>query len=131
MNGYAVSVEEKYALDSNNRMMQVKKIKKPGFFKRWLLNSVKDAISEEQTLNNQYSGDAIRSSTALVTKNNTSLDSQPMHLKIYRANGGTVVETTSYDRQKDRHQNQLHIIGHDTDLGEGLSKIITMESLRG
>ena len=130
MNGYTVSVEEKYALDSNSRTMQVKKIKKPGFFKRWLLNSVKDAINEEQAQHSNQASDTIRSSTGLVIER-TSLESQPMHLKIYRANGGTVVETTSYDRQKDRHQNQLHIIGHNTDLGEGLSKIITMESLRG
>jgi hypothetical protein len=60
-----------------------------------------------------------------------SLSSEPMRLSIYRANGGTVVETRVYDRQKDRSHNQLHIVSHDQDLGESLSKIITMESLRG
>lgn len=59
------------------------------------------------------------------------LSTEPMRLSIYRANGGTIVETRTYDRQKDRSQNQLHIIGHDEDLGHSLSKIITMESLRG
>ena len=59
------------------------------------------------------------------------LGTEPMRLSIYRANGGTVVETRTYDRQKDRNQTQLHIVGHDEDLGESLSKIITMESLRG
>ena len=59
------------------------------------------------------------------------LNSEPLRLSIYRANGGTVVETRTYDRQKDRNQNQLHIVGHDEDLGRSLAKIITMESLRG
>jgi hypothetical protein len=60
-----------------------------------------------------------------------SLSSDPLRLSIYRANGGIVVETRTYDRQKDRNQTQLHIVGHDEDLGRSLSKIITMESLRG
>lgn len=60
-----------------------------------------------------------------------TLSSDPLRLSIYRANGGIVVETRTYDRQKDRNQTQLHIVGHDEDLGRSLSKIITMESLRG
>ena len=59
------------------------------------------------------------------------LSTEPLRLSIYRANGGTVVETRVYDRQKDRSQNQLHIVSHDDDLGRSLAKIITLESLRG
>ena len=59
------------------------------------------------------------------------LGTEPMRLSIYRANGGTIVETRTYDRQKDRNQTQLHIVSHDEDLGHSLAKIITMESLRG
>jgi hypothetical protein len=99
--------------------------KKPGFIKRQLLNMLKDAASYNQNIQQSITSNRIASIER------QSLDSQPMHLKIYRANGGTIVETSTYDRQKDRHGNQLHIISHDTDLGEGLSKIITMETLRG
>ena len=60
-----------------------------------------------------------------------TLSSEPLRLSIYRANGGTIIETRVYDRQKDRSSNQLHIVGHDDDLGRSLAKIITMESLRG
>jgi hypothetical protein len=60
-----------------------------------------------------------------------TLSTEPMRLSIYRANGGMIVETRVYDRQKDRSQNQLHIVGHDEDLGHSIAKIITMESLRG
>ena len=67
---------------------------------------------------------------AIATDSET-LSSEPLRLSIYRANGGMVVETRIYDRQKDRSSNQLHIVGHDDDLGHSIAKIITMESLRG
>ena len=67
---------------------------------------------------------------AMSTESET-LNSEPLRLSIYRANGGTIVETRVYDRQKDRSMNQLHIVGNDEDLGRSLAKIITMESLRG
>lgn len=67
----------------------------------------------------------------LVSVESETLSTEPLRLSIYRANGGTIVETRQYDRQKDRSQNQLHIVGNDEDLGRSLAKIITMESLRG
>jgi hypothetical protein len=60
-----------------------------------------------------------------------SLSTEPLRLSVYRANGGTIIETRHYDRVKDRSMNQLHIVGHDQDLGHSIAKIITMESLRG
>jgi hypothetical protein len=65
------------------------------------------------------------------TRDSHELDGEPLRFNIFRANGGTVVQTHIYDRQKDRSLQQLHIIGHDQDLGTSLAKIITMESLRG
>lgn len=117
-----------YVAESDERQMKSsKKTKKPGFIKRWILKSLKEASAAEQSIHSLQSERARPG----LTLERAQLDSQPMHLKIFRANGGTIVETTTFDRQKDRHANQLHIIGHDTDLGEGLSKIITMETLRG
>ena len=66
-----------------------------------------------------------------ISSDGETLSSEPLRLSIFRANGGTVVETRVYDRQKDRSQTQLHIVGNDEDLGRSLSKIITMETLRG
>jgi hypothetical protein len=89
--------------------------------RNWV-NSAND-IAERST-QKSHRGLAIESDSEM-------LSSEPLRLSIYRANGGTVVETRTYDRQKDRSQNQLHIIGHDDDLGHSLAKIITMEALRG
>ena len=58
------------------------------------------------------------------------LHSQGFRLQVYGASGGTIVETTKYDRKSDENRHSLHVITEDKDLGEELAKIITMEQLR-
>ena len=50
---------------------------------------------------------------------------------VYRANGGTVIETVYRDRNKERYTNGLYVVTDDKDLGHEIGKIITMESMRG
>lgn len=59
-----------------------------------------------------------------------TLDSNGMNFKIYKASGGVIVETHMYDRKTDRANSGLYIVTDDKDLGQEISKIITMESLR-
>jgi hypothetical protein len=54
-----------------------------------------------------------------------------INFTINKANGGYVVSYSVYDRRTDRHDQRLHIITEDKDLGEELGKIISFESLRG
>jgi hypothetical protein len=54
-----------------------------------------------------------------------------INFTINKANGGYVVSYNVYDRKTDRHDQRLHIITEDKDLGEELGKIISFESLRG
>jgi hypothetical protein len=58
------------------------------------------------------------------------LDSNSFRLKIYGASGGTIIETTKYDRKSDENRHSLHVVTEDKDLGQELAKIITMEQLR-
>lgn len=58
------------------------------------------------------------------------LESDGMRLQIYKASGGYVVETRTYDRVKDRSHNTMHVITEDQDLGDALGKIVMMEALR-
>ena len=58
------------------------------------------------------------------------LHSKGFRLQVYSASGGTIVETTKYDRKSDENRHSLHVVTEDKDLGEELSKIITMEQLR-
>jgi len=59
-----------------------------------------------------------------------NIQSQGFRLNIYSASGGTIIETTKYDRQKDDHRHSLHVVTDDKELRDELAKIITMESLR-
>jgi hypothetical protein len=61
---------------------------------------------------------------------NPDLDSQNFRLKVYGASGGTIIETTKYDRKSDENRHSLYVVTEDKDLGQELAKIITMEQLR-
>ena len=67
---------------------------------------------------------------AVEDENGPDLHSQSFRLNIYGASGGTIIETTKYDRKSDENRHSLHIVTEDKDLGQELSKIITMEQLR-
>jgi len=62
--------------------------------------------------------------------NGPEIQSQGFRLNVYGASGGTIIETTKYDRKSDEHRHSLHVVTDDKELGEELAKIITMESLR-
>ena len=82
--------------------------------RNWLMNDDED-----------YSNQLIS-----VDSEGPNIQSQGFRLNVYTASGGTIVETTKYDRQKDDHRHSLHVVTDEKDLGEELAKIITMESLR-
>ncbi len=58
------------------------------------------------------------------------LSSEGMRMQIYKASGGYVIETRSYDSHKDRNHNSMHVITEDQDLGDALGKIVMMEALK-
>lgn len=60
----------------------------------------------------------------------SEMDSPSVNFKVMKANGGIIVESSRYDRQRDRHETGLHIIQDNEDLGEALSKIVTFENLK-
>jgi hypothetical protein len=82
----------------------------------WLMNDDSDT---------DFSGNLIS-----VDSEGPNIQSQGFRLNVYSASGGTIIETTKYDRQRDDHKHSLHVVTDDKELGEELAKIITMESLR-
>ena len=82
--------------------------------RNWLMNDDADEYSHSITIDDS----------------GPNIQSQGFRLNVYGASGGTIVETTKYDRKNDENRNSLHVITEDKDLGEELSKIITMEQLR-
>jgi hypothetical protein len=59
-----------------------------------------------------------------------NLNQSPLVFRLYPATGGHIVEYSYYDEKLDRNQQALHLIPSDADLGESISKIMTIEALR-
>lgn len=97
------------------------KIKKQGFFKRWLFNQLNSA--------NDYNMPADIVSMDIISPSIDQPD-RAIQFTVYNASGGRVVETRKYDRQKDRNIHGLYVITSDQEFGKELDKIITMESLK-
>lgn len=53
-----------------------------------------------------------------------------LNFSVYHANGGKVVEFRTYDQKNDRPVFSAYVITDDLDIGEKLSKIITLELLK-
>jgi hypothetical protein len=128
---YAEESDVNYRIES---ALQKKKVKKPGFVSRWLMKKLVEG-SEFEKRQSQERESAIsvdRLSNSLISKGTPSID-QPeraIQFTVYNANGGRVIETRRYDRQKDRNHNGLYVITSDQDFGHEIDKIITMESLK-
>lgn len=108
------------------------------WFDRWLANKVKNywhnsgdekrqiTAKEKYALSNGLVGQAIR------PERSSDLDSHPdLNFRMFRAENGYVMEVRQYDRRTDRHTTNLHLISDAEDLGDSISKIITVETLRG
>ena len=59
-----------------------------------------------------------------------NLNQSPLVFRLYPATGGHIVEYSFYDERKDQNTQALHLIPSDADLGDALSKIMTLEALR-
>jgi hypothetical protein len=88
---------------------------------KWLKKKLRNWINKED---NDY---ITLERTIRVSDN---VDTECIRFKVFRANGGTVVQTDQYDRKNDREYNNLHVIVDGQDIGKELGKIITFESLK-
>ena len=58
------------------------------------------------------------------------LNQSAMNFRLYPATGGHIVEYSYFDENTDRQTQALHLIPSDQDLGDSLSKIMTLEALK-
>jgi len=63
-------------------------------------------------------------------ENHVHLNQSAMNFRLYPATGGHIVEYSYYDDKTDRNTQALHLIPSDADLGDALSKIMTLEALK-
>jgi hypothetical protein len=97
------------------------------FLFKWLNKKIQQSNYDEDLHVKERQYDNVLTSNAVIRR---EIDCNSLNFKIYKASGGTVLETSSYDRKTDRHNNSLYIITDSQDLGKEIGKIITLESLR-
>lgn len=54
-----------------------------------------------------------------------------LNMQVHKAIGGRIVSFNHYDRKTDRGYRKVYIINDEQDFEKELSKIITLESMRG
>ena len=87
-------------------------------------------LTLKQRFRNWLNRDDDEADVPQLVSESSGLSSEGMRMQIYKASGGYVVETRSYDSHKDRHFNNMHVITEDQDLGDSLGKIVMMEALQ-
>jgi hypothetical protein len=63
-------------------------------------------------------------------KDEVRISATGIKFEVYRANGGTVIETRRNDRRTGDSIYELHVIAGDQDIGAEIGKIITLEALK-
>jgi len=85
---------------------------------RWIKKKLRNWINEEDIY------------VPIACRSTDEPDGKCIRFKVFRANGGTVVQTDYYDQKNDKDYNNLHVIVEGQDLGQEIGKIITFESLK-
>lgn len=93
--------------------------------KNWLRNKLHSFMFPQDSLI-----EARPSTKNSAVSRGRTLDSRGMSFTIHQASGGHVLEYSSYDEKTDRHNQALHVIHPDQDMGQGIAHIITLEMLR-
>lgn len=93
---------------------------------RWFKDGEKDDMSAECVPcdpGNKYITKASHS-------RHGGIGAQGTDVTFYKANGGYVVECKYFNMSADRLEHTLYVVNGEEELGEAISKILTMEALR-
>ena len=100
--------------------LQPRKPKGPNMFKRMIKGLVTWSMTDHSD----------REELAIQPDHETRISATGIRFEVYRANGGTVIETRRPDRRTGDSIYELHVISGDQDIGAEIGKIITMEALK-
>ena len=95
------------------------------WFKKWLGNLCASAMRESSESQKNYLYTDMVPSPSSVGR-----DTAVLSFEIYSAVGGQIVEFRRTDKNNDRTKFTRYIITDDQDIGDRISKIVTMEALK-
>jgi hypothetical protein len=94
--------------------------KGPNMFKRMIKGLVTWSMKDEDHVQEDI----------VISDRENRISATGIRFEVYRANGGTVVETRRQDRRSGDSIYELHVISSEQDIGAEIGKIITMEALK-
>jgi len=96
---------------------------------KWLKRRLRNWINSDY--DEPDSPGTLRSNRATVRANDAFESDGGLTIRLYKANGGRIVNFNHYDRKTDRNYNSVYIVTDEQDFERELGKMITMESMRG
>jgi hypothetical protein len=102
------------------------------WFYRWLDNKIQDSRYRDEDAPvpmNSIQGSKRRRGIVSVRESD-DFASEPIQFKMYKAAGGWAIEFRQYDNRNDRMDTSLYVVNDEEELGNHISKIITMEALK-
>jgi hypothetical protein len=100
--------------------LQTRQSEGPNMLKRMIKGLVTWSMSDHHD----------REEITLQQDHETRISATGIRFEVYRANGGTVIETRRQDRRSGDSIYELHVISGEQDVGAEIGKIITMEALK-
>jgi hypothetical protein len=100
--------------------LQPRQTKGPNMFKRMIKGLVTWSMTDHSD----------REEISLQPDHENRISATGIRFEVYRANGGTVVETRRQDRRSGDSIYELHVVAGDQDIGAEIGKIITIEALK-
>jgi hypothetical protein len=97
---------------------------------KWFKNKVIQWVKEDWNKARPEQDMLVSNSIGTAVSKGRRFEQNGMNFTIHSANGGYVMEYSTYDSKKDERNSALHIITSDQDLGQGIAHIITLEMLR-
>ena len=101
------------------------------WFYRWLDNKIQNSRYEEDDGSVPLNTVTSKRRRGLSTvRESDDFASEPIQFKMYKAAGGWAIEFRQYDNRNDRMDTSLYVVNGEEELGNNISKIITMEALK-
>lgn len=103
------------------------------WFYKWFGKKINESMNDDGLVEVEHTGSNLinaKHPRPIKLRESDDIASEPIQFKMYKANGGWAIEFRQYDRKYDKVDTSLYVFNDEQELGNSISKIITMEALK-
>jgi hypothetical protein len=86
---------------------------------RWLKRKIRNWLQQEESVVLEK-----------ITASRDSINQQGMNFSLYKAVGGHILESRTYNSKTDRHEGTLYMIHEDQDFAKQVAQSIMLEQIK-